>query len=322
VRQKNPNRKTRAQLCKLSFSLRPAELKSFKSLLGKRRVLIMNIEELRQLDLVAVCSFLGLEPDQNDSKQFKNDSFRINVTGFKWYDHAAQKGGGGAIDLTMHVKNLSFMGACSFLGGVSGELPTATPNTTKTPKETTTKPPEADNSHLPAVMAYLTDLRGLNADLVRWCFEKGLIYADSRRNCVFRYGTIGAELRGTGAIQWRGVYGVIEQGFILPARAAVGVAVLESAIDALSYRQLHREIITVSIAGNSNHKATNHAVSLAKSKNLPIISAFDSDQGGDIANTILSEYGAKLGVNVIQDRPTTAKDWNEALLKSAGDQVV
>jgi hypothetical protein len=269
----------------------------------------MGIEELRQLDLATVCQFLGLEQDTNDKKQFKNDGFRINVTGFKWYDHAAQKGGGGAIDLTMHIKNLSFMGACSLLGGVSGELPTAT----KTPKETATKPPEADNSHLLAVMAYLTDKRGLNADLVRWCIDKGLIYADTRRNCVFRYGMIGAELRGTGAVQWRSVYGTIEQGFILPAVAAVGVAVLESAIDALSYRQLHRNIITASIAGNGNHKAINHAVTLAKSKNLPVLSAFDSDQGGDIADKILNDYAQKMGVPVIQDRPTE-KDWNEALL--------
>jgi hypothetical protein len=279
----------------------------------------MSIEELRQLDLAAVCLSLGLEPDPNDKKQFKNDGFRINVTGFTWYDHAAQKGGGGAIDLTMHVKNLSFKGACSLLGGV-GSLPIGTSNPTKTPKEAATKPPEADNAHLSVVTAYLTDKRGLNADLVSWCITNGLIYADSRRNCVFRYGMIGAELRGTGAVQWRAVYGVIEQGFILPAHAAVGVAVLESAIDALSYRQLHRHTITVSIAGNSNRKAISHAVNLAKSKNLPVLSAFDNDQGGNIANDILNEYGAKLGVNVIQDRPT-AKDWNEVLLKSAGDQV-
>jgi hypothetical protein len=201
-----------------------------------------------------------------------------------------------------------------------GSLPIGTSNPTKTPKEAATKPPEADNAHLSVVTAYLTDKRGLNADLVSWCITNGLIYADSRRNCVFRYGMIGAELRGTGAVQWRAVYGVIEQGFILPAHAAVGVAVLESAIDALSYRQLHRHTITVSIAGNSNRKAISHAVNLAKSKNLPVLSAFDNDQGGNIANDILNEYGAKLGVNVIQDRPT-AKDWNEVLLKSAGDQV-
>jgi hypothetical protein len=269
----------------------------------------MTVEELRNLDLFGVCLLLNLEQDPSDKKQFKSDGFRICVTGSKWFDHNAQKGGGGAIDLTMHVKSLSFKSACDFLGGVN-ELPTA--NAVKNTPKTNTEPPRADNSHLPAVIAYLTEKRGLNADLVRWCIERGLIYADARRNCVFRYGDQGAELRGTGAVQWRAVYGTIEQGFILPARAARGVALLESAIDALSYRQLHRDVIAVSIAGNGNHKAIKHAANLAKTQNLPLLSAFDSDEGGNVANAILSEYGAKLGVPVIQDRPT-AKDWNEVL---------
>jgi hypothetical protein len=147
---------------------------------------------------------------------------------------------------------------------------------------------------------------------VQWCTENGLIYADSRRNCVFRYGSTGSELRGTGAVQWRSVYGTIERGFILPARNAIGVALLESAIDALSYRQLHRDVITVSIAGNGNHKVINQAVNIAKTKNLPVLSAFDNDNGGNIADKILTESACLCGVNVMQDRPI-AKDWNDIL---------
>jgi len=33
------------------------------------------------------------------------------VTGPKWYDARAQRGGGGAIDLTMHLLNVSFVDA-------------------------------------------------------------------------------------------------------------------------------------------------------------------------------------------------------------------
>lgn len=271
----------------------------------------MDIEKLRQLDLTAVCSVLGLERDSTDTQQFKTDGFRIDVNGLKWFDHHAQKGGGGAIDLTMHVKKISFISACNYLCSVSGELSTVTHTTTTAPARTT-KPPAPNNSNLSAVMAYLTDKRGLNVDLVRWCTENGLIYADSRRNCVFRYGLTGSELRGTGAVQWRSVYGTIESGFILPARNAVGVAVLESAIDALSYRQLHRDVITVSIAGNGNHKVINQAVAIAKAKNLPVLSAFDNDNGGNIADKILNDSAGLCGVKVIQDRPIT-KDWNEVL---------
>lgn len=271
----------------------------------------MDIENLRQLDLTAVCTLLGLEQDPSDHKQYKGEGVRICVTGFKWYDHNAQKGGGGAIDLTRHITGLSFTETCRYLSGNSGTLPTTQTKPTTAPKNAT-KPPRPDNNNLPPVMAYLTDKRALNSDLVQWCIHHGLIYADSRRNCVFRYGEHGAELRGTGAVQWRAVYGTIERGFILPASEPLGVALLESAIDALSYRQLHRHTITVSIAGNGNHKVINQAVNIAKTKNLPVISAFDNDKGGNIADKILTEYATLQSVHIIQDRPQ-AKDWNEQL---------
>ncbi len=196
---------------------------------------------------------------------------------------------------------------------MTGELPAVTHQASHIKQgNPVTTPPTANKNNLPNILTYLTQKRGLSATMVRWCIDNRLIYADSRNNCVFRYGSTGAELRGTGSIQWRAVYGSIERGFILPARHATGVAILESAIDALSYRQLHPSTITVSIAGNGNRKVIQQAVSIAKAKQLPILSAFDSDAGGDIADKILTEYAQREGVELIQDRPTT-KDWNDAL---------
>ena len=212
----------------------------------------------------------------------------------------------------MHVKQVSFMSACNYLASLNGELPAVTHTKPKNATTRATRPLAANTNNLPAIIAYLTNERGLNANLVQWCIDNGLIYADSRRNCVFKYGEHGAELRGIGAVQWRSIYGTIERGFILPACEPLGVALLESAIDALSYRQLHRHTITVSIAGNGNHKVINQAVNIAKAKNLPVISAFDNDNGGNIADKILNESAALLGVQIIQDRPKT-KDWNEQL---------
>jgi hypothetical protein len=271
----------------------------------------MNIDALRLLDLAAVCALLGLARDSDDRKQFKSDGFRICVNQLKWFDHCAGKGG-GAIDLTMHVKGLSFMTACAYLDSASGELPTATPpGVTKTRPHRITKPPTPNKNNLSSVRDYLTNQRGLNINLVQWCIDKGLIYADSGRNCVFMYGANGAELRGTGAVQWLSVYGTIDRGFILPALNASGVALLESAIDAPSYRQLHQDMITVSIAGNGNHKVINQALCIAKAKNLPVLSAFDNDSG-NIADKILLDSAALSGIKVEQDRPIK-KDWNEVL---------
>jgi hypothetical protein len=43
--------------------------------------------------------------------------FEILTTGTKWYDTRARKGGGGAIDLAMHVLQLSFVDAVRRLIG-------------------------------------------------------------------------------------------------------------------------------------------------------------------------------------------------------------
>jgi len=41
--------------------------------------------------------------------------FELLTTGTKWYDPRAGKGGGGAIDLAMHVMNVSFVDAVKLL---------------------------------------------------------------------------------------------------------------------------------------------------------------------------------------------------------------
>ena len=48
--------------------------------------------------------------------------FEILTTGPKWYDTRARKGGGGAIDLAMHVLGLSFVDAVKRLTEQAGLL--------------------------------------------------------------------------------------------------------------------------------------------------------------------------------------------------------
>ena len=43
--------------------------------------------------------------------------FELLTTGPKWYDTRARRGGGGAIDLAMHVLDLSFVDAVKHLMG-------------------------------------------------------------------------------------------------------------------------------------------------------------------------------------------------------------
>lgn len=282
----------------------------------------MDIESLRQLDLTAVCSLLGLDRDNTDTQQFKTDGFRIDVNGLKWFDHNAQQGGGGAIDLTMHVKQLSFMNACKFLSSVSGEVATVTHTNTTAAPQRTTKPPAPNNSNLPAVIAYLTDKRGLNVDLVQWCIDKGIIYADGFKNCVFMYGVNGCELRGTNSKKWRAARGKLENPFILPAKNASSLAIVESAIDALSFKQLHKRcpIAVAAIGGNANKTMMTKLVQSAIANNLNIYSSFDNDEGGETAHLMLEKIGKEYDIwGGTQRHKPWEKDWNDELMESLND---
>jgi hypothetical protein len=46
--------------------------------------------------------------------------FELLTTGLKWYDIRARRGGGGAIDLTMHLLGLSFVESVKFLIEAAG----------------------------------------------------------------------------------------------------------------------------------------------------------------------------------------------------------
>jgi hypothetical protein len=46
--------------------------------------------------------------------------FEILTTGPKWYDTRARRGGGGAVDLAMHILGLSFVDAVKYLRGAAG----------------------------------------------------------------------------------------------------------------------------------------------------------------------------------------------------------
>lgn len=50
-----------------------------------------------------------------------NGEFEILTTGVKWYDTRAHRGGGGAVDLAMHVLGLSFVDAVKYLTNRAGQ---------------------------------------------------------------------------------------------------------------------------------------------------------------------------------------------------------
>jgi hypothetical protein len=92
------------------------------------------LERLRRLPSEAVLAELvaDIKPDPTFSPMKDPGSrrwhartpqgdFEILTTGAKWYDTRARKGGGGAIDLAMHVFGLSFVDAVKRLTRGAGD---------------------------------------------------------------------------------------------------------------------------------------------------------------------------------------------------------
>ncbi|MBE9210580.1 plasmid recombination protein [Nostoc sp. LEGE 06077] len=163
---------------------------------------------LRELALEDVAWQLGLDRDDNQPNKWKGHGHIINIDGTKFYDFApsSQKGGGGAIDLVMHVNDCDFKTAISWLHdcfGESGAMRAAIARTKeeviKTVQQQPTPqftPPPADSSKWLAVHSYLTQKRGIPNNLVTALFESGLVYADERKNAVFAMRSVGGEVMG------------------------------------------------------------------------------------------------------------------------------
>jgi hypothetical protein len=65
-------------------------------------------DKVRDISLEQVADELGLDPDPKDKHKWQHENHIINITGSKFYDWQHLKGGGGTIDLVMHVNECDF----------------------------------------------------------------------------------------------------------------------------------------------------------------------------------------------------------------------
>ena len=163
---------------------------------------------LRELALEDVAWQLGLDRDHSQSNRWRGHGHIINIDKSKFYDFAPgyQKGGGGAIDLVMHVNDCDFKKAIAWLSdrfGESGAIRAAIAQTKqeviKIAQQQSIQeftPPAEDESQWLGVHSYLTRKRGLPENLVTALFESRLVYADERKNAVFGMRSLSGEVMG------------------------------------------------------------------------------------------------------------------------------
>lgn len=279
---------------------------------------------VRDIDLRLIAEKLGGQRDRYDKKQWSINGEKISIEDQKFFNFNQNQGGGGAIDLVMHIENLDFKQAVSWLGGNIDKhlaIGAAMSHARHTAQNAVKQPiplPEPDEKNWPTVKTYLIEQRGLNPTVVDWLHKKQMVFADARENACFRYGTKGVERSGTRpGVKWKNFAGTKKQGFLLRSKKnAPGVVIVESALDAIAFAQLkaidlrlkdYRDFDVIAVGGTGNQ-----LVSSLVSQYQRIAIGFDNDLNGQGDKGYQAIKALLPSVERIKPEPPY-KDWNDYL---------
>jgi hypothetical protein len=293
-------------------------------------------DAVRSIPLETVLTHWGAQRDRRDRHQWRTERGPLSVTGAKFYNWHLEQGGGGAIDLVMHLGKMEAAAAIAWLqqqlGGASAAASSAavvgTPSASSSSRGEASAParalrlPRASLAQLDRVRRYLTGLRGLAATILEPLIDAGKVYADRRGNAVFLLvagkanRSIGAELRGTGPRIWHGLAPGTSRDagyFWVGAKGSQTIVLCESAIDAISCYQLHSmqrhtECICISTAGVRSDPPWLHPLI---TRSYHIYCGFDNDEAGEAeSRQMITQHPS------IQRLRPPAHDWNDALTAS------
>jgi Protein of unknown function (DUF3991)/Toprim-like len=296
----------------------------------------MTFEERRQLaprlrliPLERVLPLCGAQPDPHDRRKWRTPAGTLSLTGAKFMNWTQGTGGGGAIDLVIHLHRLDFQGAVDWLAGHFPEALSTLRNTATEdgpPQPPSPRPASELRLPLPAsgqlarVRDYLIAQRRLPANLVDPLIDSGSLYADARANAVFllrnqQHLPVGAELRGTTAQPWRGLAPGSRKDlgcFAIPAdprptalSADRQVVLCESAIDAISCWALYPAYRCLSTAGA---RPDPRWLRPLLDQDCQLYCGFDADPTGDT----MAEAMIALHPSILRLRPPQ-HDWNDVL---------
>ncbi len=268
-----------------------------------------RLDQLRRIPLAAVLREAGAQRDRYDKAKWHTPKGAISITGLKFMNWQRSAGGGGAIDLAMHLNDLGFPAAVVWLQQhfplpLVAESPPAA-------RRLALPPP--DCGRLSAVRHYLAHDRAIPPSMTNSLIASGTLYADQRGNAVFLLlgkddTPMGAELRGTGPQRWHGMAPGSQRDlgyFSVQAPAATMAILCESAIDAISCWLLHPSSLCLSTSGARSNPRWLPAV---LSQDIAVYCGFDSDATGDA----MAEQMIALHPSLHRLRPSQ-HDWNDVL---------
>ena len=282
----------------------------------------------RDIPLVDVMESFGCIQKDNDPKNWDTPVGRISLQEFTsptdvdiFYNHDLAKGGGGAIDLVMHLGGYNFKEAmahiATHLGGVATAEAAALYRVKKTIKEAAAEPatpyvvPTGVDSTWPHVFDYLTRTRGIPMGVVNRYHEMGRLRSDAYQNVIFVSDTKnGHSLRGTlPGSNFKGSRGT--KGFFSgrSSNTNTPVYICEGALDALSLRSAG--VSAIATQGNTDLTALHALLLQYRAMGYHLVAAFDNDDtGAKMAQAVLS--WDDVGASYAKPR---GKDWNDDLLE-------
>lgn len=285
-------------------------------------------DQARAIPPSAVLEAAGWDLDPTDPHHWIGPGSRISVRGQQYYDHKRGRGGGGAIDLAMHLTGWGFRDTLAWLGEDMGQARVSAGLKAEV-EAMESKPPEpfalpaADEGAWEAVRRYLVETRCLPARTVDLLRAGGKVIPLARR-VLFTMTSLagealGAEARGIEGRKWRGLHARSSRnlGAFRVARGPIGRPVIaylvESAIDAISLLHLakprpeHREVF-VSTAGARSHVPWLREQLGDKGR---LVVAYDADDvGGQAAAELLKQHPGVLRWRA------TGEDWNADLVEA------
>jgi hypothetical protein len=268
-----------------------------------------RLRQLRAIPLESVLVASAAQRDPHDKAKWHTPKGPISITGMKFMNWNQGHGGGGAIDLAMHLIGLDFKAAVDWLRRCFS-IPDYFPPPS-TPRSLILPLPDRRKLH---TVQYYLRARAVTAALIDALVDAGTLYADSRANAVFLLGKenkpVGAELRGTGSSRWRGMAPGSQKDlgyFSVDAPHPMMIVLCESAIDAMSCFLLHPASICVSTSGARSNP---HWLPPLLSLRFPVYCGFDADPTGDA----MAAEMIRLYPQVRRLRPSQQHDWNDVLI--------
>jgi len=281
-------------------------------------------DRVRDIPLCDVFIMCGYSPDRADEHQYKTDIGRISIDaikGSKFFNHDLSTGGGGAIDLVMHLQNCSMSEACDFLGAnfdIDTIAKAAAYKAETDIKKVLSEPPKPVESNWLKVRDYLVNIRKLSENIIDNMHKKLKIYADDHTNACFAYGASGAEIRSTVG-KFKGFRGSkIDHFKVGYDKDIKNVAFTESAVEAISFVELYPGWGALSISGSRGAEALVDIAKNLEKDGFKVYAGFNADKAGDK----LSDSFIKLAPSVERIRPPTGMDWNDVLKASKDDTLV